>query len=114
MADPTQGVTSTNTTGSSPPVGTVLATVTTAPTSTILEPTFLNDFILISEFSELVGPVPLSVIPEGGEGKFNLNDFVLRIMAVDYQNKSNDLGMKSLFVVLIFSHFFGGYTSSTQ
>jgi hypothetical protein len=57
------------------------------------EPSFLRDFVLISEFSELEGPVPLVVMPEGGEGKFNINDFVLRIMAVDYQNKGNDLGM---------------------
>jgi hypothetical protein len=57
------------------------------------EPSFLRDFVLISEFSELEGPVPLVVMPEGGEGKFNINDFVLRIMAVDYQNKGNDLGI---------------------
>lgn len=51
---------------------------------------FTGDFIVVSEFSEKVGPIPLYVIPEGGEGTFNLNDFVLKIMAVDVQNKSND------------------------
>lgn len=52
---------------------------------------FSGDFIVISEFSEVVGPIPLFVIPEwGAEGTFNLNSFVLKIMAVDTQNKSND------------------------
>ena len=52
---------------------------------------FAGDFIVISEFSEQVGPVPLYVIPEwGAEGTFNLNGFVLKIMAVDFQNKTND------------------------
>jgi hypothetical protein len=53
-------------------------------------PSFAGDFIVISEFSEQVGPVPLYVIPEGTEGTFNLNAFVLKIMAVDFQNKTND------------------------
>jgi hypothetical protein len=53
------------------------------------EPNFLSDFILVSEFSELEGPVPLFVIPEGSQGRFNINDFVLRIMAVDYHNNKN-------------------------
>lgn len=52
---------------------------------------FPADFILLSEFSELEGPVPLQVIPEGGSGKFKSGDFVLRIMAVDHQNKNTDL-----------------------
>lgn len=51
---------------------------------------FDGDFIIISEFSEQVGPVHLYIIPEGAEGTFNVNSFVLKIMAVDFQNKSND------------------------
>jgi hypothetical protein len=55
------------------------------------EPTFLSDFILVSEFSELEGPVPLFTVPEGSQSNFNVNNFVLRVMAVDYQNKSSDI-----------------------
>jgi hypothetical protein len=46
----------------------------------------------VSEFSEIVGPVPLFCIPESGKGSFNIEKFVIRIMAVDYQNKSCDPG----------------------
>jgi hypothetical protein len=60
-----------------------------------IPPNFIDDFILVSEFSELEGPVPLFYIPDIGtpQGTFNVNEFVLRIMAVDYQNKSTDLSM---------------------
>ncbi|XP_078273730.1 guanine nucleotide exchange protein smcr8a isoform X3 [Rhinoraja longicauda] len=47
--------------------------------------TFLKDFILISEFSEQVGPQPLLTIPDHARGNFDLNYFSLRIMSVDYQ-----------------------------
>lgn len=48
---------------------------------------FSKDFILISEFSEQVGPQPLLTIPEESKvcGTFDLNYFSLRIMSVDYQ-----------------------------
>lgn len=48
---------------------------------------FSKDFILISEFSEQVGPQPLLTIPDGSKvcGTFDLNYFSLRIMSVDYQ-----------------------------
>ncbi|KAI9527077.1 hypothetical protein NQZ68_034064 [Dissostichus eleginoides] len=48
---------------------------------------FTKDFILISEFSEQVGPQPLLTIPEDPKvcGTFDLNYFSLRIMSVDYQ-----------------------------
>lgn len=48
---------------------------------------FTKDFILISEFSEQVGPQPLLTIPEDPRvcGTFDLNYFSLRIMSVDYQ-----------------------------
>lgn len=61
-----------------------------------LQPLFTKDFILISEFSELEGPVPISVIPEGVHGGFNLNEFVLRIMSSDYTNKNSDISKYSL------------------
>lgn len=52
---------------------------------------FDGDFIIISEFSEQVGPVPIDIIPEwNAAGTFDLNSFVLKIMAVDFQSKSND------------------------
>ncbi|NWS70615.1 SMCR8 protein, partial [Crotophaga sulcirostris] len=48
---------------------------------------FTRDFILISEFSEQVGPQPLLTIPDDAKvpGAFDLNYFSLRIMSVDYQ-----------------------------
>ncbi|KAK1804755.1 hypothetical protein P4O66_003606 [Electrophorus voltai] len=48
---------------------------------------FSKDFILISEFSEQVGPQPLLTIPDDPRvcGTFDLNYFSLRIMSVDYQ-----------------------------
>ncbi|KAG8429610.1 hypothetical protein GDO86_017569 [Hymenochirus boettgeri] len=48
---------------------------------------FSRDFILISEFSEQVGPQPLLTIPDDRRvpGDFDLNYFSLRIMSVDYQ-----------------------------
>ncbi|XP_019961554.2 guanine nucleotide exchange protein smcr8a [Paralichthys olivaceus] len=48
---------------------------------------FTKDFILISEFSEQVGPQPLLTIPADPKvcGTFDLNYFSLRIMSVDYQ-----------------------------
>ncbi|XP_051905165.1 guanine nucleotide exchange protein smcr8a [Hippocampus zosterae] len=48
---------------------------------------FTKDFILISEFSEQVGPQPLLCIPDDPKvcGSFDLNYFSLRIMSVDYQ-----------------------------
>ncbi|XP_043945524.1 guanine nucleotide exchange protein SMCR8 [Protopterus annectens] len=48
---------------------------------------FVKDFILISEFSEQVGPQPLLTFPDDPKvcGSFDLNYFSLRIMSVDYQ-----------------------------
>jgi len=57
--------------------------------STKQEASFVDDFICVSEFSEIVGPVPLFCIPENAKGSFNIEKFVIRIMAVDYQNKGD-------------------------
>ncbi|ROI62432.1 Guanine nucleotide exchange protein smcr8b [Anabarilius grahami] len=48
---------------------------------------FKKDFILLSEFSEQVGPQPLLTVPSETKacGTFDLNHFSLRIMSVDYQ-----------------------------
>jgi hypothetical protein len=42
------------------------------------------DFVLLSEFSELEGPVPLFRIPESAAPTFNVNDFVLRCASVTH------------------------------
>ncbi|XP_071246359.1 guanine nucleotide exchange protein smcr8a-like isoform X1 [Salvelinus alpinus] len=48
---------------------------------------FNRDFILMAEFSEQVGPLPVRTIPDdpGVIGSFDLNHFSVRIMSVDYQ-----------------------------
>ncbi|XP_031667018.1 guanine nucleotide exchange protein smcr8a [Oncorhynchus kisutch] len=48
---------------------------------------FNRDFILVAEFSEQVGPLPVRTIPDDPRviGSFDLNHFSLRIMSVDYQ-----------------------------
>ncbi|XP_006825462.1 guanine nucleotide exchange protein smcr8a-like, partial [Saccoglossus kowalevskii] len=46
---------------------------------------FEEDFILISEFSEQEGPKPLISIPTEAGGKFDINAFAVKVMAVDYQ-----------------------------
>ncbi|XP_025938894.1 guanine nucleotide exchange protein SMCR8 isoform X1 [Apteryx rowi] len=57
------------------------------PWSKVASSKFTRDFILISEFSEQVGPQPLLTIPDDAKvsGTFDLNYFSLRIMSVDYQ-----------------------------
>ena len=44
---------------------------------------FDQDFILVSEFSEIVGPRPVLTIPEDGGASFDKNTFTVRIMSVD-------------------------------
>ncbi|TEA24807.1 hypothetical protein DBR06_SOUSAS11110071 [Sousa chinensis] len=58
-----------------------------SPWSKLSRAKFSRDFILISEFSEQVGPQPLLTIPNDTKvfGTFDLNYFSLRIMSVDYQ-----------------------------
>eukprot|EP01089_Gocevia_fonbrunei_P013417 TRINITY_DN3447_c0_g1_i1.p1 TRINITY_DN3447_c0_g1~~TRINITY_DN3447_c0_g1_i1.p1 ORF type:complete len:244 (-),score=58.89 TRINITY_DN3447_c0_g1_i1:28-759(-) len=54
---------------------------------------FTEDFICVSEFSEIVGPVPLFCVPaDDAFGKFNLERFVIRIMAVDNNQKNCETG----------------------
>ncbi|XP_075422024.1 guanine nucleotide exchange protein SMCR8 [Ascaphus truei] len=59
----------------------------TTPWSKLSGAKFNRDFVLISEFSEQVGPQPLLTIPDDQRacGAFDLNYFSLRIMSVDYQ-----------------------------
>jgi len=57
------------------------------PWAKVASSKFTRDFILISEFSEQVGPQPLLTVPDDAKvsGTFDLNYFSLRIMSVDYQ-----------------------------
>ncbi|RXN30536.1 Smith-Magenis syndrome chromosomal region candidate gene 8-B protein-like [Labeo rohita] len=59
----------------------------TTPWSKTSGANFKKDFILISEFSEQVGPQPLLTVPPETKAceTFDLNHFSLRIMSVDYQ-----------------------------
>ncbi|XP_026060406.1 guanine nucleotide exchange protein smcr8b [Carassius auratus] len=59
----------------------------TTPWSKMSGANFTKDFILLSEFSEQVGPQPLLTVPPETKacGTFDLNHFSLRIMSVDYQ-----------------------------
>ena len=57
---------------------------------------YTDDFILLSEFSEIEGPKPLFTIPTDGGCNFNKNDYALHVMCVDFhttqqQNLSNTL-----------------------
>ncbi len=51
----------------------------------------MGDFVLLCEFCEQEGPVPLLVVPPDSQGMFKLNDFVLKAMAVDYQVRRGDV-----------------------
>ena len=44
---------------------------------------FDEDFILLSEFSELEGPRPVLTVPENGGGSFSKSTFAVRVMSVD-------------------------------
>lgn len=46
---------------------------------------FDKDFIIVSEFSEQVGPIPISIVPENGSGTFDTSHFSVRIMSSDFQ-----------------------------
>jgi len=58
----------------------------------LLAGSFVEDFICVSEFAEQHGPVPLLVVPKDGECGFNLNTYVVRIMAANYQKQACDVG----------------------
>jgi hypothetical protein len=47
---------------------------------------YTDDFILLSEFSEIEGPRPLLTIPTDGGTKFNKNDYSLHLMCVDFHS----------------------------
>lgn len=50
---------------------------------------YTDDFILVSEFSEIEGPRPLLTIPTDGATGFNKNDYSLHLMCVDFHSHLN-------------------------
>jgi hypothetical protein len=51
-----------------------------------------DDFIVVSEFSEHQGPIVVQVIPESMAAVLDLSEFVVKIMAVDVNKGSDELG----------------------
>ena len=61
----------------------------------------MADFIVVAEFSELVGPVALQVIPETGGGQFDIARFVLKVTKrTDFGKEIFFFSLTSLFVRL--------------
>ena len=50
---------------------------------------FEEDFVVVGEFSEREGPIPLMVLPPDGGGGFDTSGFVVRTLAADYQRSSD-------------------------
>ncbi|XP_071454328.1 uncharacterized protein [Hetaerina americana] len=49
-------------------------------------PCFLEDIVILAEFSEVLGPIPLLTVPLNTKDlEIDLDDFILKIMSVDYQ-----------------------------
>lgn len=49
-----------------------------------------EDIILMAEFSEIEGPMPLVTIPSIPSTHVDLNDFVVKVMSTDYLNTSGE------------------------
>ncbi|XP_037797892.1 uncharacterized protein LOC119593059 [Penaeus monodon] len=49
-----------------------------------------EDIILLAEFSEIEGPMPLLTIPRCQPSHLDLNDFVVKVMSTDYLNTSGE------------------------
>lgn len=64
-------------------------TTTTTTKKTVSSASYKDDFILISEFSEIEGPRPLLTIPSDGGMGFDKNDFALHLMCVDFHSHFN-------------------------
>lgn len=45
-----------------------------------------EDVILLAEFSEIEGPVPLLSIPQSPTQNLDLNEFVVKVLSTDYLN----------------------------
>jgi hypothetical protein len=55
-------------------------------TSVLTPVYYTDDFILLSEFSEIEGPKPLLTIPTDGGTGFNKNEYSLHLMCVDFHS----------------------------
>ncbi|XP_071526490.1 uncharacterized protein [Panulirus ornatus] len=54
-------------------------------------PTHLSeDIVLLAEFSEIEGPVPLLTIPQSPSVQLDLNEFVVKVLSTDYLNTSGE------------------------
>ncbi|XP_070000810.1 guanine nucleotide exchange protein SMCR8 isoform X1 [Penaeus vannamei] len=49
-----------------------------------------EEIILLAEFSEIEGPMPLLTIPQCQPSHLDLNDFVVKVMSTDYLNTSGE------------------------
>ncbi|KAK3879170.1 hypothetical protein Pcinc_016248 [Petrolisthes cinctipes] len=66
--------------------------------STLSPPTFrvwpsvpvTEDVIVLAEFSEIEGPVPLLSIPQSRTQNLDLNEFVVKVLSTDYLNTSGE------------------------
>ncbi|PIK42209.1 putative smith-Magenis syndrome chromosomal region candidate protein 8-B protein-like [Apostichopus japonicus] len=58
-----------------------------------------KDFILVCEFSEIIGPTSLITIPRDGGRNFDKDMFAVRIMAVDY-NATNTMRCYASFTIV--------------
>ena len=67
---------------------TTAPTTPTPPRARLVPPVnyYTDDFILLSEFSEIEGPRPLLTIPTDGATGFNKNDYALHLMCVDFHS----------------------------
>ncbi|KAK8734367.1 hypothetical protein OTU49_006153 [Cherax quadricarinatus] len=49
-----------------------------------------QDIILLAEFSEIEGPIPLVTIPQSPSLQLDLNEFVVKVFSTDYLNTSGE------------------------
>ncbi|XP_045595703.1 guanine nucleotide exchange protein SMCR8 isoform X2 [Procambarus clarkii] len=49
-----------------------------------------QDIILLAEFSEIEGPIPLLTIPQTPSLQIDLNEFVVKVLSTDYLNTSGE------------------------
>ncbi|CAF0953783.1 unnamed protein product [Brachionus calyciflorus] len=59
------------------------------PKKSLFKNQYTDDFILLSEFSEIEGPKPLLTIPTDGATGFNKNEYSLHLMCVDFHSHTH-------------------------
>lgn len=45
-----------------------------------------EDIVLLAEFSEIEGPMPLLSVPQSPSVQIDLNEFVVKVLSTDYLN----------------------------